>query len=81
MKTKSNPVGFYPPYRVFRCECDEDKEMSFKEMVAHAEEKHGVSLKGAKMNKNLMLHINKKPRHSTTYQWEAPGFNFYEYIG
>lgn len=81
MKTKSNPVGFYPPYRVFRCECDEEKEMSFNELVAHAKEKHGTDIKGVKMSRDLMLHINRQPRHSSTYRWDAPGFKFYEYIG
>lgn len=81
MKAEHKPGGFYPPYRFFRCECDEDKEMSFNELVAHAKEKHGADIKGLKMSRDLMLHINRQPRHSSTYRWEAPGFKFYEYIG
>ena len=80
MKEKTG-LKFYPPYHHYVCECDPDKELTLLEMIAHAKEKHGADINGVRMKRNLMLHISRSPRHSSTYKWEGPGFNFFEYYG
>jgi len=76
MKSKN----FYPPYHYFICpECDKDKEMSGKEMMVHLKEVHKI--KNLEGNRELLMHINKKPRHSSTYKWTIEGKEIYEYYG
>jgi len=81
MENEKKDKHWYPPYRVFTCSCDDDKSFSYEELVAHAKEKHGTDIKGLKMNRELMVHVNRQPRHSSTYKWHAPGFTFLESIG
>lgn len=75
--------NWYPPYRYFKCECDTEKELSFEELVAHAKKEHKIDIRGVVMQRYLMMHVhvNKQPRHSCTFKWEAPNITFYEYVG
>ena len=73
------PKKDYPPYRYFICpECDKEKEIPAKEFANHVES-HGIAEKTGK--RSLMLHINRKPRHTSSYEWIIGGKTFYEYIG
>ena len=71
---------FYPPYHYFICpECDEDCEIKPVEFPAHIKDVHGIT--ETKGTRSLMLHINKEPRHASSYSWEIGGKTFYEYFG
>ena len=89
---RSEPGGFkienekkdkhwYPPYRVFRCECDSEKDLSYDELIQHAKDNHSIDVKRMKMTRELIMHVNRIPRHSCTYRWRCHGFKFYEEIG
>ena len=70
---------FYPPFHYFICpECDKEVEIQPKCFTAHLKE-HGIT--ATKGQKSLMLHINKKPRHMSSYEWKIGGKIFYEYYG
>ena len=80
---KETDQDFYPPYHYFVCDCDKDKEFHEMEgLKAHVKENHGIDLNGLKGTRNLMLHINKKPRHASSYRWTFDGgLTLYEYYG
>lgn len=71
---------FYPPFHYFLCpECDVDKEIQPKDFSTHLKNVHNII--ETKGQRSLMLHINKKPRHCSSYKWEIGGKEFYEYYG
>jgi len=70
----------YPPYRYFICpECDKDKEIKPSEFEAHLKDIHGIA--EAKGRRSLLMHINRRPRHAGSFEWEIGGKKFYEYYG
>lgn len=69
------------PYHNFICSCDESKEFTLQELQQHIINKHGFDLKGKKMNREMLLHVNKKPRHLSIYKLTGHGLTIYEYIG
>lgn len=81
--------NYYPPYNVFICpECDPEREneIKAKDFPDHLKTIHGITdTKGkrsfTKGKRSLMMHINKKPRHSSSYKWEIAKKTFYQYIG
>ena len=81
MENEKKDKYWYPPYRVFRCECDDEKDLSYDEFIQHAKDKHSINVKGMKLTRELIMHINREPRHSCTYMWKCPGFKFYEEVG
>lgn len=72
---------FYPPYHHFCCSCDNDEKMSMGELMTHVKAVHGVDLEGKKAHKELILHMNKRPRHTSIYKLSCAGLTFYEYYG
>lgn len=79
-KPNKKSSSWYPPYNYFICpECDENKEMKRDEFVEHLKKVHGVDK--PKGNRSLMLHINRKPRHSASYKWTIADKIYYEYYG
>ncbi len=77
----------YPAYHIFVCpECDDNAgmkypdrtEMEKDEFIKHLKEVHSIEPKG---KRNLMMHINRKPRHCASYEWTIEGKTFYEYRG
>ncbi len=71
----------YPPYNYFICpECDKEKEMSRPEFAKHLKTIHQLEepIKGVR---NMMMHINKKPRHAGSFEWTINDMTFYEYYG
>ena len=81
MENEKKDKNWYPPYRVFWCDCDPEKDFSYDEFIQHAKDKHSIDIKGVKMTRQLIMHVSKSPRHSCTYSWHCPGFKFYEEIG
>lgn len=73
--------GFYPPYHYFCCDCDRDKKMTMKELIAHVAEMHDIDLKGKQAVKKLLFHINRRPRHASVYELQYGGLTFYEHYG
>jgi len=70
----------YPPYHYFVCrECNEDVEIDPKDFPAHLKDTHGITDKEGK--RSLLMHINQRPRHASSYEWEIGGKKFYEYYG
>lgn len=70
--------SWYPPYHVFFCkECD--KEMNRKEFIAHLKDAHEIDK--PKGNRSLLMHMSRKPRHCSSYEWTIEGKAFYEYYG
>ena len=67
------------PRHFFVCACDMQKEMTAKELLAHVKEVHGVNLEGKKGKKELISHVNRRPRHISCYKLECEGLTFYEY--
>jgi hypothetical protein len=74
----------YPPYHFYLCyECDPEgeKNMSHNEMVAHLREVHRMK-EPIKAKKELLMHINREPRHSATYKVKIEnGPTIHEYYG
>lgn len=77
---KQSSAKFYLPYHYFICpDCDEDAQIPPKEFAAHVQDVHKIY--DGKGERSLILHINKKPRHMSTYEWIIGGKTFYEYYG
>jgi hypothetical protein len=71
---------FYPPFHYFICPtCNKDKEIPPSEFAAHVKEIHGIT--ETKGKRDLMVHINKRPRHFSSYEWKIGDKTFYEYYG
>ena len=73
-------------YVKFVCSCNEKKEYDMpddrKKLFRHCREVHGVNLRDTKGTRELVMHIAKEPRHSSTYKWTFPsGLILYEYCG
>lgn len=73
---------YYPSYNYFVCSCDKDKELSPAEMAKHLKEDHALGDK-APCKREMMMHINRRPRHSMSFRWtvEKTGLEFYQYTG
>ena len=71
------------PYRYFVCKCDPEKEFhEFAELKKHMAEAHDFTIEKAKGKKELMMHMNREPRHYSSYQWTFDnGIILYEYNG
>jgi hypothetical protein len=75
---KRKEKKLHPPTHFFTCvECDKEKEIDSRDFNKHLEEIHGIFEKTG--SRELILHINKRPRHSSIYKWEIGGKTFYEY--
>lgn len=73
--------NWYPQYRFFMCECDPAKKLSYDGLIQHAKEKHSIDIQGVKFTRQMMVHMNKQPRHSCLYEWSCPELKFYEEVG
>ena len=74
----------YPPYHYYVCSCDPDTEYHKPEdgFFKHLKEKHSIEANGAKVKKELILHINRRPRHAASYKLTFDnGHQIYEYYG
>jgi hypothetical protein len=78
----------YPPFRYFICPtCDKNLEMTQDELIYHLEKKHDITVTTkTKASRVMILHMNKKPRHSGTYEWTfgpdlENGLTIFEYYG
>ena len=56
--------------KIFMCQtCNNDVEMTGKAAVQHLKKHHNVDT-SQKASRTLNLHINKRPRHVSVYQWD-----------
>lgn len=72
------------PYHYFICQCNKDQEFhKVDDLNEHMRSVHNFEIKGVTGKRELMMHINKRPRHASSYRWIFEGLEYevYEHKG
>jgi len=58
-------------------ECDRH-DFSTEEFEKHIKEVHDIKSNVGK--RSLVMHINRRPKHTYQYQWDIEGMTFFQFI-